>query len=82
MVAHTRIHSKIVRRQSSGGCQFQACWAKCLLDPIPTNKKLGMVVCTYHPSYIESINRRIMVQASHGINMRPYLKIPKAEGWR
>jgi hypothetical protein len=31
-------------------------------DPISTNKKLAAVVCTCHPSYTESLNRRITIQ--------------------
>jgi hypothetical protein len=37
-------------------------------------KKLGVVECTCHPNYAGSINRRIMVQSSPSINVRPYLK--------
>jgi hypothetical protein len=33
-----------------------------------------MVVCAFHPSYVGSINRVIVVQARLGINPRPYLK--------
>jgi hypothetical protein len=33
-----------------------------------------MVVCTCHPSYEGGISRRVEVQASQDINMRPYLK--------
>jgi hypothetical protein len=29
---------------------------------------------TCHPSYVEELNRRIIVQAGTGINVRPYLK--------
>jgi hypothetical protein len=45
-----------------------------LRDPISTNKKLGVVACTCHPSYAGTINRRIMVQISQGIKARSYLK--------
>jgi hypothetical protein len=33
-----------------------------------------MVVHIYHPSYTGSVNMRITVQTSLGINMTPYLK--------
>jgi hypothetical protein len=33
-------------------------------DPISTNKNLGMMACTCHPSYPGSINRRTVVQAN------------------
>jgi hypothetical protein len=36
--------------------------------------KRGVVVGTYHLSYVGSVNRRITVQSSLGINGRPYLK--------
>jgi hypothetical protein len=42
--------------------------------PISTNKKLGVVSCTCHPSYMESVDRRIIVLAGRGIKERPYLK--------
>jgi hypothetical protein len=38
-----------------------------------TNKKLGMVECTYHSRHVGSINR-ISVQDSPGLNVRPYLE--------
>jgi hypothetical protein len=38
------------------------------------NKKAGHVMHTYHPSYEQTLNRRVSVQASPGINVRPYLK--------
>jgi hypothetical protein len=41
--------------------------------PTSTNTKLCVVVCTCHPSYMRSVNR-IMVQASQGINVKPYLE--------
>jgi hypothetical protein len=33
-----------------------------------------VAVHTYHPSYAGSINKRIGIQISSGINARPYLK--------
>jgi hypothetical protein len=36
--------------------------------------KLGMVASTCHPSYMEGINRKIMVQANLEKNVTPYLK--------
>jgi hypothetical protein len=33
-----------------------------------------MVMRACHPNYTESINKRIVVQASLGIKARPYLK--------
>jgi hypothetical protein len=42
--------------------------------PISTNKKLGMVVLTCHPSYEAIVNRTFVVQASPGIKMRLCLK--------
>jgi hypothetical protein len=47
---------------------------------ISTNKKLGMVVYTCHPSYLGSIYRRITAQAGTVINIRPYPKYNKANG--
>jgi hypothetical protein len=45
-------------------------------------KKLGMVEHSCHPSYAGSINRRTIVQASLGINMRPYHKNNQSKkGW-
>jgi hypothetical protein len=40
---------------------------------------LGIVVCACHPKYVESINRRISVQAHLSINLRPYSEIPKSK---
>jgi hypothetical protein len=42
-------------------------------DPITTNK-LGVVIHTCHPSYLRSINRRIIVQDSLGTILRSYLR--------
>jgi hypothetical protein len=42
-------------------------------------KKLGVVVCTWHPSYSGGRSRRIKIQASLGKNMRPYPKITNAK---
>jgi hypothetical protein len=42
-----------------------------------TNKKLGIVVCACHPSYIGSINKRIAVQVSLCIMQDLTGKIPK-----
>jgi hypothetical protein len=56
--------------------------AKISRDPISTNKKLDMVVCTCHPSYVGIVNRRITVQAGLCINARPYLKSNQMKmGW-
>jgi hypothetical protein len=41
--------------------------------------KLGMVTHASHPSFMRSVNRRILVQVSLGINVRPYPKITKAK---
>jgi hypothetical protein len=41
--------------------------------------KLHRVTSTCHPSYMESVNRRIVVQASLGIKVRPYSKNNKAK---
>jgi hypothetical protein len=38
-----------------------------------------MVACTYHPSYVGSINRRMVTQATPGINVRHYMKNPRAK---
>jgi hypothetical protein len=43
-------------------------------SPISTNNKLGLVVCTCHPNYMESKDSRIMVQAGLGTNVKPNLK--------
>jgi hypothetical protein len=39
--------------------------------------RLGVVACVCHPSYLESVNGRILIQASLGINSRLYLKQKK-----
>jgi hypothetical protein len=41
-------------------------------NPISTNKKVSVVVQTYHPSYVGSINGTIIVQTSQSINAKPY----------
>jgi hypothetical protein len=59
------------------GSQFETSLGKKLERPPPTSqpiKKLGVVACACHPSYKGSINRKIVVQAGLGINLRPYLK--------
>jgi hypothetical protein len=33
-----------------------------------------MVTCAYHPTYTESINRSIAIQASPSINIKSYSK--------
>jgi hypothetical protein len=39
-----------------------------------------MVACTFHPSYKESRNSRISIQAKPNISIRPYSKkVPKAK---
>jgi hypothetical protein len=43
-------------------------------NSISTNKKLGVVLYIYHPSYVGSIRRRIIVQTSQDINATPYFK--------
>jgi hypothetical protein len=48
-------------------------------DPISTNKKLGVGVHACHPSCERSVNRRMAVQATLGMRVRPYLEKPKAE---
>jgi hypothetical protein len=40
------------------------------------------VACAYHTSYIESVNRMIVVQVEAGINAKPYPKITKARRTR
>jgi hypothetical protein len=42
--------------------------------PETQTQELGVVGCTCHPSYMGSINRRIVVQADLGISVRPYSK--------
>jgi hypothetical protein len=46
---------------------------------ISTNKKVGMVAFAHHPSYAETVNRRLMVQASLGIKQDCILKIARTE---
>jgi hypothetical protein len=41
---------------------------------ISTNKTLGVVAHACLPSDVGSINRRIMVQTTLGIKVRPFLK--------
>jgi hypothetical protein len=45
-----------------------------------TNKNLGAIVCIFHPSYTENLNRRIETHAGLGINVRAYTPKSK-EGW-
>jgi hypothetical protein len=40
---------------------------------------LGLLACASQPSYTGGTNRRIVVQASLGKNMRPYSKIITAK---
>jgi hypothetical protein len=47
-------------------------------ESISTNKP-GVVVHTWHPSYVGCINRKIVIQAHPGKNMSPYMK-NKAKG--
>jgi hypothetical protein len=47
---------------------------KTKFDTISTNKKSGMVVHACHTSYVESVNRRVVVQAGLDTNMKPYWK--------
>jgi hypothetical protein len=42
--------------------------------PHLNQKKLDMMACSYNPSYTRSINRRIIVLAGLGMNVKPYLK--------
>jgi hypothetical protein len=43
-------------------------------DPISTNKKLGMVACAWHTSYLGSVNKENHNPGHPGIKSRPYLK--------
>jgi hypothetical protein len=54
--------------------QLDASPGKSSCNSLSTNKKLGVVAHTCHPSYAGSINRRIMVQTSQSINVIPYWK--------
>jgi hypothetical protein len=47
--------------------------------PISTNKKLDMVVHICDCSFMESINRRITIQALPGIKARSYLTNNKSK---
>jgi hypothetical protein len=38
-----------------------------------------MAVFTFHPSYAGSINRKVMVQATQGMHVRPFPKITKVK---
>jgi hypothetical protein len=53
-------------------------WAKVCDTPI-NQQKLGIVAHSCHHRYTGSVNKRITVKASLGINARPYSKIPKAK---
>jgi hypothetical protein len=55
-------------------CSSRAALAKSSQDPFSVNEKLGVMVCTCHSSYVEGINRRIMVQGHPGINKDSILK--------
>jgi hypothetical protein len=49
-------------------------------DPISTNKKVGVVACACHPSYVAgNINRRIVAQVHLEIKARPYSKNNKSK---
>jgi hypothetical protein len=66
----------------SGGTDLEDCgsrlsWAKSFQDSISSNKP-GVIVHTCHPSYLGSIDSRIVVQGT-----KPYLRNnPKHKGWR
>jgi hypothetical protein len=46
---------------------------------ISVNKNLGMVACACHPSYVGSINRRVVVQASPGKKGDPISEITRGK---
>jgi hypothetical protein len=54
---------------NSGGTQFEA--SPGTKVPEASSQSI-MVVCTCHSSSIESVNRWVVVQASPGMNSRPY----------
>jgi hypothetical protein len=78
----------ILKRWRWGGSVWGQSGQKSSWDPILINKKLsvrcaGCEVCTCYPSYVECLNRRIIVQASLSINVRPYLKNSQGKNvWR
>jgi hypothetical protein len=57
-----------------GGSQFEARLDKKFVRPHLIQQKLGIVVHTSHSSYMESINQKISVQASLGINHKTPFK--------
>jgi hypothetical protein len=61
--------------EAETGSWFQANVSKNLERLYLNYKKLGVVVYTCHPSYVEGVHKNIMVQASPGKNLRPYLKV-------
>jgi hypothetical protein len=61
-----------------GGSRFEASLGKKFLRP-HLNKQLGIVVYTYHPSYMGSIHRRLSVQVEQEKNVKPYFKNNKSK---
>jgi hypothetical protein len=47
---------------------------KKFMRPHLNQYKLSMVACACYPNYVGNINRKITVQASWAINVKPYLK--------
>jgi hypothetical protein len=47
---------------------------ECPQDPVSTNKMLGVVMSTCHPSYMRSVNKRIIVQACLNIKIKTLFK--------
>jgi hypothetical protein len=59
-----------------GGLQFKDSFSKQMARPHLKQYRLGMLLCTCHPSYARSTNR-IVVQGRQGIQARPYMKMTK-----
>jgi hypothetical protein len=62
-----------LRGRDQEDCGLRSALAESLRDPISTNKKLGVVVYTFDPSY-QQRKQEFTVLASKFINTGPYLK--------
>jgi hypothetical protein len=67
--------TKLLRSQSSGGSEFEASSHKIFKRLHLNRDNARHAGILSHHRYPGNVNRRIMVQADPGINVRPYLKI-------
>jgi hypothetical protein len=67
-----------IRRRSGGG--FEASLGKMFTRP-HLSQWMDPVMCACHPSYMGSINRRIIIQANPSIKQGLISKITNTNGW-